>query len=65
VSPPPQTATFNDVPTDHPFFQYVEALNASGVTGGCGNNNYCPDSPVTRGQMAVFFSKALGLHWPY
>ena len=65
VSAAPQVATFNDVPTDHPFFQFVEALNASGVTGGCGNNNYCPDAPLTRGQMAVFLSKALGLHWPY
>jgi S-layer family protein len=65
VSDPPQSATFNDVPTGHPFFQFVEALNASGVTSGCGNGNYCPDAPLTRGQMAVFLSKALGLHWPY
>jgi S-layer homology domain len=64
VSPAPATATFGDVPTSHPFFQYVEALAASGVTGGCGGGNYCPNSPVTRGQMAVFLSKALGLHWP-
>jgi hypothetical protein len=34
------------------------------VTGGCGNGNYCPDAPLTRGQMAVFLAKALGLHWP-
>jgi hypothetical protein len=64
VSPAPGSATFNDVPTFHPFFQYVEALAASGITGGCGNGNFCPDAPVTRGQMAVFLSKALGLHWP-
>ena len=64
VSPAPGTATFNDVPTSHPFFQYVEALAASGITGGCGSGNYCPDAPVTRGQMAVFLSKALGLQWP-
>jgi len=64
VSPAPDTARFNDVPTSHPFFQYVEALAASGITGGCGSGNYCPDAPVTRGQMAVFLSKALGLHWP-
>ena len=64
VSPAPGTATFNDVPTNHPFFQYVEALSASGVTAGCGNNNFCPDAPLTRGQMAVFLSKALGLYWP-
>jgi hypothetical protein len=65
VSPAPATATFNDVPTSHPFFQYVEALAASGITGGCGGGNYCPNNPVTRGQMAVFLAKALGLHWPY
>jgi hypothetical protein len=64
VSPAPATATFNDVPTNHPFFQFIEALAASGITGGCGGGNYCPDAPLTRGQMAVFLSKALGLHWP-
>jgi hypothetical protein len=63
VSPAPGTATFNDVPTGHPFFQYVEALAASGITGGCGSGNYCPDAPLTRGQMAVFLAKALGLYW--
>jgi hypothetical protein len=64
VSPAPGFVTFNDVPTNHPFFQFVEALAASGITGGCGNGNYCPDNPVTRGQMAVFLAKALGLQWP-
>jgi hypothetical protein len=63
VSPAPATATFLDVPTGHLFFQYVEALAASGITAGCGGGNYCPDAPLTRGQMAVFLSKALGLHW--
>jgi hypothetical protein len=63
---PPGSASFNDVPTDHPFFQYIEALKASGITGGCQAVPplYCPDNPVTRGQMAVFLAKALGLHWP-
>ncbi len=64
VSPAPGTATFPDAPTDHQFFQYIEALAASGITGGCGGGNYCPDQPVTRGQMAVFLAKALGLHFP-
>jgi hypothetical protein len=65
ISPAPLTATFTtDVPTTHPFFRFIEALAASGVTGGCGAGAYCPDQPVTRGQMAVFLSTALGLHWP-
>jgi hypothetical protein len=63
VSPAPGSATFGDVPTSHPFFQFIEALVASGITAGCGGGNYCPDAPLTRGQMAVFLSKALGLHF--
>ena len=66
VSPPPAVATFGDVPTTHPFFQFVEALSASGITAGCNVAPplYCPDAALTRGQMAVFLSKALGLQWP-
>ena len=63
VSPSPGAATFNDVPTSDPAFQFIEALVASGITAGCGSGNYCPDAPLTRRQMAVFLSKALGLHW--
>lgn len=65
VSPAPVTATFSDVPTDHLFFRHIEALSDSGITAGCGGGNFCPNAPVTRGQMAVFLAKALGLHWPY
>ena len=64
VSPAPATATFADVPTSSAIFQFVEALADAGITGGCGGGNYCPNNPVTRGQMAVFLSAALGLHWP-
>jgi plastocyanin len=64
ISPAPLTATFTDVPTTHPFFRFVEALYASGLSGGCGGGNFCPDTPVTRGQMAVFLAGALGLFWP-
>jgi hypothetical protein len=63
VSPAPLTPTFNDVPTSSPQFQFVEALVAAGITAGCGGGNYCPSNPVTRGQMAVFLAKALGLQW--
>jgi hypothetical protein len=67
ISPPPATATFGDVPTSHPFYQFIEALAASGITGGCNAAPplYCPTASLTRGQMAVFLAKALGMHWPY
>ena len=64
VSPAPPTSDFNDVSTSSPQFQFIEALYASGITAGCGGGNYCPDTPLTRGQMAVFLAKALGLQWP-
>ena len=64
VSPAPPAATFNDVPANDTSFAYIEALARSGITAGCGNGNYCPDAGLTRRQMAVFLSKALGLHWP-
>ena len=64
VSPAPAAASFADVPTTNPFFRFVEALAASGITGGCGGGNFCPDAPLTRGQMSVFLATALGLHFP-
>jgi hypothetical protein len=63
VSPPPNTPTFGDVPASDSAFAFVESLAASGVTGGCGNGDFCPSATLTRRQMAVFLAKALGLHW--
>lgn len=64
VSPAPGSATFTDVPVGAPQHRFVEALVAAGITGGCGGGNYCPNDPVTRGQMAVFLAASLGLHFP-
>lgn len=63
VSPGPATATFTDVPTTSGQFKFVEALVAAGVTAGCGGGNFCPNDPVTRGQMAVFLASALGMQF--
>ncbi len=65
LSTPPDTATFSDVPVGDLRRQYVEALAAAGISAGCGGGKYCPDDPVTRGQLAVFLAKALGLHFPF
>jgi outer membrane protein assembly factor BamB len=55
-------STFTDVPPDHVFFSFVEALAEAGITGGCSTNppQFCPDAGVTRGQMAVFLLR--GMH---
>ena len=57
------TPSFGDVPSTHPFYEYIELMKAAGITAGCGGGNYCPDAAVTRGQMAVFLVRVLGLRW--
>ena len=56
--PPACTGTFPDVACPSTFADWIEALAAEGITGGCGGGNYCPTTPVRRDQMAVFLLKA-------
>ncbi len=58
--PPPATGTvFSDVAAGDFAANWIEQLYTEGVTGGCATSplRYCPGSPVTRGQMAVFLLK--------
>jgi hypothetical protein len=66
VSPAPATATFADVPTNHPYFKFIEALASSGITKGCGSSPliFCPNQTITRQEVATWMAKALGLDWP-
>lgn len=51
------------------FIDMVDSIFASdvawmveqGITAGCAPDRYCPDEPVTRGQMAAFLVRALEL----
>ena len=58
-TPPPCSGTmFDDVPcTGGIFDPWIEDLASRGITGGCGGGNYCPNSAVTRAQMAPFLLK--------
>lgn len=60
-SPPAASGVFADVAPDHWASVWIEQLAAEGITVGCGGGNYCPDSPVTRDQMAVFLVRTFGL----
>jgi predicted outer membrane repeat protein len=55
-------AYFADVPTNYWSWSYVERLRNAGITGGCSAIplNYCPTTPVTRAQMAIFLLR--GMH---
>jgi hypothetical protein len=55
----PLPPTFNDVPAGYWAYSFIETLAYSGITGGCGNNNFCPEAPITRAQMAVFLERTM------
>jgi hypothetical protein len=57
-TPPPCSGLFADVTCPSLYANWIEQLFAEGITGGCGGNNYCPQNPVSREQMAVFLLKA-------
>ena len=58
-SPPAASGTmFADVPSSYWAAAWIEQLAREGITSGCGGGNYCPDSLVTRAQMAVFLLKS-------
>jgi hypothetical protein len=53
----PTTPYFSDVPATHPYFKYIQRMRQLNITSGCSATQYCPDSAVTRGQMAVFLMR--------
>jgi beta-propeller repeat-containing protein/S-layer family protein len=54
-APPPASGlAFTDVPTSHWASAWIEQLVADQITAGCGMGMYCPESFVTRAQMAIF-----------
>jgi S-layer homology domain len=56
---------FNDIGGLSQNFQdSIAALYQSGITTGTSPTTYSPFNPVTRGQMAAFLARALGLHYP-
>jgi len=57
-------SSFEDVPSDHNFAAEISWLADRGITRGCNppaNTRFCPEDTVTRGQMAAFLVRALGL----
>ena len=39
-------------------FDWIQRLGEDQITAGCGNGDYCPSEPVTRGDMAIFVMRA-------
>jgi CSLREA domain-containing protein len=55
-------STFLDVPDNYWALTFIDRLYEAGITGGCSTTplNYCPDTIITRDQMAVFLLR--GIH---
>jgi len=60
-APPPCTGMFQDVPCPSLFAPWIEDVVNRSIAAGCGNNDFCPGNPTTRGQMAPFLVKTFGL----
>lgn len=67
----PAVVPFNDVPNIYQYFDYISLMKNLGITAGCSVTPplYCPDSNLTRAQMAVFIvvtlNKAMGTPLTY
>jgi len=55
------TPRFKDVMPDHPFSGEVLGLSDLGITAGCTQELFCPAGELSRGEMAAFLVRALGL----
>ena len=53
---------FSDVPSDHPFYAFVETAYHRGVISGYGDNTFRPMNNVTRAQLSKIVVAAEG--WP-
>ncbi len=52
---------FTDVPASYWAAGWIEQFARERITSGCGNGQYCPDSPVERNQMAAFLVRSFRL----
>ena len=55
------TTGFADVPTTYWAAAWIKQLAAEGITGGCAAGLYCPATPVSRDQMAVFLTRTFNI----
>jgi hypothetical protein len=50
----PANQIFSDVLPSSFAYRWIQRMSEDGITTGCSATTYCPSSPVTRGDMAVF-----------
>jgi hypothetical protein len=60
--PPAAVGLFADMAVGHPFTAWAEEFFRRGITTGCQTTPlaFCPDTPATRAQIALFLVRAVG-----
>lgn len=58
---PASSVDYFDDDAGSTFENDINALADAGITVGCAVRSYCPDRPVTRGEMAAFLARVLEL----
>ena len=56
----PEVPSFVDVPETHSFYEHITLIASWGLVKGFADDTFRPNSPVTRGQLAVIAYKYLG-----
>ena len=51
--------TFSDVNSSYWAWPFIEAIAASGISGGCGTDVFCPEASLNRAQAAVLLVRAV------
>jgi len=54
----PATHDVADVPATKSNFRFIQKMREFGFTIGCSATEFCPTSPITREQLAVFTVRA-------
>jgi hypothetical protein len=58
------TLSFDDVPTNHTFYNEIRCLACRGVLGGYTDGTFRPGNNITRGQISKVVSNAAGFSEP-
>ncbi|MBI4908639.1 MAG: S-layer homology domain-containing protein [Acidobacteria bacterium] len=56
--PFPATPYFTDTDSGSSMFKYIQKMREWNINPGCGGGKFCPETPVTRGQMAQYIIRA-------
>lgn len=61
----PRPDPFPDVPSDHPFYEYIMRMKDLEITTGYSDGTFRPEEPLTRGALAKFLTVAHDGEEPY